>query len=137
MVSTAEITGAELKEILEAGVASMPEPDGGFPQVSGLCFTYDIGAEPGNRVTGAVRSAADGSCATEPLDLTEAASYTYATNDFMAAGGDDYPDISAKATTREPLDQVVADAIQAAGQINPTIQGRISCTGEGCPEVRQ
>ncbi len=135
VVSTAEINGAELKEILEAGVSAMPEPDGGFPQVSGLCFTYDIAAEPGNRVTGAVRAAPDGSCTGEALDLTEATTYTYATNDFTAAGGDDYPDISEKATTREPLDQVVANYIQSAGQINPTIQGRITCTGEGCPAV--
>jgi 2',3'-cyclic-nucleotide 2'-phosphodiesterase (5'-nucleotidase family) len=35
---TAEVSGAELKAMLEAGVAAMPEASGAFPQVSGLCF---------------------------------------------------------------------------------------------------
>ena len=52
----------------------------------------------------------------------------------MAAGGDGYPDLSGRATTRDVMDQVVADAISEAGSISPAIQGRIVCTGEGCPE---
>jgi hypothetical protein len=32
----------------------MPAVDGRFPQVSGLCFTYDIAKPTGSRVTGAV-----------------------------------------------------------------------------------
>ena len=55
---TVEVSGAELKAMLEAGVAAMPEASGAFPQVSGFCFTYDIEAEPGSRVTG--RRAAGG-----------------------------------------------------------------------------
>ena len=140
VVSTVDVTGAELQEMLEAGVGSMPEPDGGFPQVSGFCFTYDIAAAPGSRVTGAVLQTADGACTGAPLDLTAATSYSLATNDFTAAGGDGYPDVSAEATTREPLDQVVADAIAGVSPltvpgdpISPAIQGRITCTGEGCP----
>ena len=30
--------------MLENGVSSMPAANGRFPQVSGLCFTYDISA---------------------------------------------------------------------------------------------
>ena len=44
--------------MLENGVSPMPAVDGRFPQVSGLCFTYDIAAAAGSRVTGAVRQAA-------------------------------------------------------------------------------
>ncbi len=142
VVATLEVTGAELKAMLEVGVESMPEPDGGFPQISGFCFTYDITAPPGSRVTGAVRQAADGSCTGEAIDFAETAVYTLATNDFTAAGGDGYPDVSAKVTTREPLDRVVADAIAGnalgatpGAPIAPTIQGRITCTGAGCPVV--
>ncbi len=142
VVATLEVTGALLKEMLEVGVGSMPEPDGGFPQISGFCFTYDITAEPGNRVTGAVRQAEDGSCTGDPLDFSEGTTYTLATNDFTAAGGDGYPDVSAAATTRDPLDQVVADYVAGTAPLAvpgaplvPTIQGRITCTGEGCPTV--
>jgi 2',3'-cyclic-nucleotide 2'-phosphodiesterase (5'-nucleotidase family)/predicted AlkP superfamily phosphohydrolase/phosphomutase len=141
IATTLEITGEELKQILEVGVADMPEASGGFPQVSGFCFTYDIAAEPGNRVTGAVRQAEDGSCTGEALDLTAASTYTYVSNDFSVAGGDGYPNLMAKATTREPLAQIVGDAIAGSGTfaepgapIDPAIQGRIICEGEGCPE---
>ena len=33
----------------------MPAPHGKFPQVSGLCFTYDIAAPAGSRVVSATR----------------------------------------------------------------------------------
>ena len=137
VVSTVEITGAELKAYLETGVAAMPEVAGGFPQVSGLCFTYDITLPAGERVTSVVRQGDDGVCTTEALDLSESATYTLATNDFTAAGGDGYPDVSARATTRDVLEEVVADSIAAAGSISPSIQGRINCTGEGCPTIIQ
>ncbi len=140
--ATLEVTGAELKAMLEIGVAAMPEPDGGFPQVSGLCFTYDIAAEPGDRVTGAVRQAEDGGCTGEAIDFSEGATYTLTTNDFTAAGGDGYPDVSGRATTRDPLDQDVADYVAGndtfaapAAPLDPTIEGRIVCEGEGCPTL--
>jgi 2',3'-cyclic-nucleotide 2'-phosphodiesterase (5'-nucleotidase family) len=119
----------------------MPEPDGGFPQVSGFCFTYDITAEPGNRVTGAVRQAEDGSCSGEAIDLTAESTYSFVSNDFSVAGGDGYPDLSAKGTTRDVLAADVGDYIAGTGPfaepgapLDPTIQGRITCEGEGCPE---
>jgi 2',3'-cyclic-nucleotide 2'-phosphodiesterase (5'-nucleotidase family) len=133
IVATADITGAELKAMLENGVAAMPEVAGSFPQVSGICFTYDITAAVGSRVTSAVRQNEDGSCGTEQLDLTDSTTYSVATNDFMAAGGDGYPVISDRASSRDIMDQVVADYIASTGSISPTLQGRISCTGEGCP----
>jgi 2',3'-cyclic-nucleotide 2'-phosphodiesterase (5'-nucleotidase family) len=133
VVTTAEISGTELKAMLENGVAAMPEVAGAFPQVSGICFTYDITAAPGSRVTSVVRQNEDGSCSTEAFDLTENAMYLLATNDFVAAGGDGYPRITERATTRDVMDQVVADYIASAGTISPEIQGRITCTGEGCP----
>ena len=106
---------------------------GAFPQVSGICFGYDIAAAPGSRVTSVVRQAEDGSCTTEALDLTESSTYLLATNDFVAAGGDGYPDLSGRATTREVMDEVVANYISDAGTISPAIQGRIACTGDACP----
>jgi 2',3'-cyclic-nucleotide 2'-phosphodiesterase (5'-nucleotidase family)/predicted AlkP superfamily phosphohydrolase/phosphomutase len=133
VAATAEISGTELKEMLEHGVAAMPESSGGFPQVSGICFTYDVTAAPGSRVRSVVKQNDDGSCSTEQLDLSDSATYTLVTNDFTAAGGDGYPNIRDRATTRDVLDQVVADAIAKAGTISPSIQGRIVCTGDGCP----
>lgn len=138
VVVTLQLDGSELKSMLENGVSAMPGVDGRFPQVSGLCFTYDISAPVGNRVTGAVRQAEDGSCTGAPVDLTSAASYSLATNDFMASGGDGYPVFISRAVTRDIMDQVLADYIAANTPISPAIQGRIVCTTSGataCPVV--
>jgi 2',3'-cyclic-nucleotide 2'-phosphodiesterase (5'-nucleotidase family) len=135
VVATVTVDGAELKLFLENGVSSMPGANGRFAQVSGLCFTYNIDAAPGSRVTGAVRQAADGTCTGEAVDLSAASNYTLAINDFMASGGDGYPVVIDRATTREFMDQVLADHIEAAGTISPTIEGRITCVGAACPVV--
>lgn len=138
VVATLSVTGAELKTYLENSVSVMPGANGRFAQVSGLCFTYDIAAAAGTRVSGAVRQATDGSCTGAAIDLTAATSYTLAINDFMAFGGDGYPNVSGRIVTRELMDQVVADHITAAGTISPAVQGRIACTTSGataCPVV--
>ncbi len=70
IVVTLQINGAELKTMLENGVSSMPGENGKFPQVSGLCFTYDISKPAGSRVLSAVRQVADGSCTGAPVDMT-------------------------------------------------------------------
>jgi len=133
IVVTLQVNGAELKTMLENGVSRMPAVDGRFPQVSGLCFTYNISAAAGSRVTGAVRQAADGSCTGAAIDLTSASSYKIAENDFMAAGGDGYPLFTSRATTQDIMDQVLADYITAKGTLSPAIQGRIACTTGGAP----
>jgi 2',3'-cyclic-nucleotide 2'-phosphodiesterase (5'-nucleotidase family) len=136
VVVTVAVNGAELKTMLENGVSAMPGANGRFPQVSGLCFTYDISAPALNRVTSVVRQAADGSCTGPAVDLSAAASYTIAMNDFMATGGDGYPAIFGRATTRDIMDNVLADYIGSNVTVNPTIQGRIVCTTSGgtpCP----
>ncbi|HLO35856.1 MAG TPA: 5'-nucleotidase C-terminal domain-containing protein, partial [Candidatus Deferrimicrobium sp.] len=53
---TLTVNGAELKAMLEQGVSAMPAVDGRFPQVAGLCFTYNIESPAQSRVTGAVRA---------------------------------------------------------------------------------
>ncbi len=137
-VVTLSVTGAELKAHLERGVSAMPGANGRFAQVSGLCFTYDIHAAAGSRVTGAVFQEADGSCGATPVDLTAGTTYTLAENDFMASGGDGYPVDIGSAVTREFMDQVVADFIAANTPISPAIQSRINCTSSGataCPTI--
>jgi 2',3'-cyclic-nucleotide 2'-phosphodiesterase (5'-nucleotidase family) len=141
VVSTLSIDGVELKEFLENGVSQMPAPDGRFAQVSGLCFTYDIEAPAGSRVTGAVRQASDGTCTGPAVSFDAGSMYSLAINDFMAAGGDGYPNVASRATTRDLMDQVVADYVSANSPIGPTIEGRVFCTdpnpgsGGDCPVI--
>jgi 2',3'-cyclic-nucleotide 2'-phosphodiesterase (5'-nucleotidase family) len=140
--TTTTVTGAELKAFLENGVSSMPGANGRFPQVSGLCFTYDINLSPGSRIIGAVRQAADGTCSTTAVDLTAGSSYSLTINDFMAAGGDGYPNVIAKSTTRNIMDQDVADYVTASSPLSPVVRafpnGRINCMSSGaaaCPTL--
>ncbi|EWT01530.1 hypothetical protein N865_10185 [Intrasporangium oryzae NRRL B-24470] len=138
VVVSLNVNGAELKTMLENGVSRMPAVDGRYPQVSGLCFTYDISRPAGSRVTGAVRQAQDGSCTGAPVDLTVGSTYKIAENDFMASGGDGYPYFTPRVTTLDIMDQVLADHVAANSPLSPTIQGRSACTTSGstlCPVV--
>jgi len=132
IVVTLTVNGAELKTMLENGIGLMPTVQGRFPQVSGLCFTYDIALAPGNRVTGATLANPNGTCSATPVNLTSAATYKIAENDFMASGGDGYPVFTPRVTTQDIMDQVLADYITASSPISPFVlaspSGRINCT---------
>lgn len=136
---TLSVDGAELKAFLENGVSRVPTADGRFPQVSGLCFTYDVQAPAGSRVVSARRQAPDGSCTGPTVDLTASSTYTLTINDFMANGGDGYPVVISRATTRNLMDEDVSNYISANSPVSPSIQGRIVCidtdpsTAPACP----
>ncbi|OAZ49325.1 5'-nucleotidase C-terminal domain-containing protein [Paenibacillus polymyxa] len=80
-IVTLKVKGSDLQAALENGAASYPEPSGGFPQVSGISFKIDTLAAKGSRV----HSILIGGKALDPE-----ATYTLATNDFTAVGGDQY-----------------------------------------------
>ena len=134
-VVTARITGVQLKTMLENGVSTMPLANGRFPQVSGLCFTYNIAAAVGSRVTSAVRQAADGSCTGAPVTFTAGDTYRIATNDFMSFGGDGYPNLVAQLDTPSimTMDERLIAYLEANPALTPAFQGRINCTPVGPP----
>ena len=144
-VSTVDYSGLELKAALENGVSQMPAANGRFPQVSGLCFTYDIALPAGSRVLSVVRTDAAGNCTATPVGLTSASMYHVAINDFMAAGGDGYPNVGSRAHSQDIMDQVAADYIAANSPISPFVKafpnGRINCadsngaTAPNCPTL--
>jgi 2',3'-cyclic-nucleotide 2'-phosphodiesterase (5'-nucleotidase family) len=139
IVVTVTVNGAELKTMLENGVSRMPAVDGRFPQVSGLCFTYDIAQPAGSRVVSAVMADAAGNCTATPVDLTSATSYKIAENDFMMNGGDGYPVFTSRATTQDIMDQVTADYIAANSPLSPFVKafpdGRVNCADSSGPGV--
>ena len=136
---TLEVSGAELKTMLENGVSAMPGANGKFPQVSGLCFTYDITADIGSRVVGAVYQAGDGSCTGGAVDLTAGSTYEIATNDFVVSGGDGYPNFFSRSVTRNIMVNDVSDWISDNSPLSPDLQGRVTCVrifnlaGPACP----
>lgn len=136
---TLTVSGTELRAVLENAVSQVPAPDGRFPQVSGICLTYDVAAAAGSRLVSVVADDDAGTCAGPELDLSDAATYTLATNDYVAAGGDGYPVFSGRATSREPLEDVVATWISDRGTITPVTEPRVRCISSGaavCPAPR-
>ena len=119
-VITRTVTGSQLWAVLEQGVSLYPSTNNGFPQISGFSFSFKASNFPGFRVLSVTL---DGGGAIP----SDASVYTFATNDFINAGGDSYSMLDdGQGTAREILAQVVADRIEAAGTITPTIAGRMT-----------
>lgn len=76
-----EMMGMDIIDALEHSVRALPEQSGGFLQVSGLTFEVDPKAQPGGRV---INVRVNGE------RISASKYYTVATNDFLAAGGDEY-----------------------------------------------
>ena len=120
-LSIVQVTGAELLEALEASTYCTPTSIGGFPQVSGIEFTvdttkaYDQGEQyPGSTYYGpkSIQRVTIETVGGEPFDAN--ATYTIATNDFMAAGGDTYYAFAAASVNYDlgiAMDEVVMDYI--------------------------
>jgi 5'-nucleotidase len=119
-----EITGATLRAALEQGVsrtAPGAEP-GGFPQVSGVQFSFDASKSPGSRV---VEVTVNG----QPLSETR--KYTLATSTFIALdGGDGYAMFKGSPVLlppdRAPIDSDALKRMFVSGKaIAPKLEGRI------------
>jgi len=119
-VTKLEISGETLLATLEHGATQYQ--DGGFPQVSGMQFTFDPSRPDGDRV---VEATVGG----DPVDT--AATYTLATNNFVAGGGDNYTMLTDE-TVLVPAEQgallsaLIIDVIQRETPISPEVEGRIT-----------
>jgi 5'-nucleotidase len=119
-----EITGATLRAALEHGVSRSAEDaePGGFPQVSGIQFSFDASRPAGSRIV-------DLKVNGQPLDETR--KYTLTTSTFIAFdGGDGYSMLKGSTVVlppeRAPLDsEAVQRAIAAVRSIAPKVEGRI------------
>ncbi|MBP3930433.1 MAG: 5'-nucleotidase C-terminal domain-containing protein, partial [Peptostreptococcaceae bacterium] len=117
-IVTKQLTGAQIKEVLEFGVRSYGESLGGFPHVSGIKFVVDPSRPVGDRIISLTINGED-------LDMNK--TYTVATNDFIAVGGDDYPCFSDVPTLNKysSLEESLANFIKTLGTVSYTKQGRI------------
>lgn len=140
-VVTVQVTGAELLEILEATTFAAPAADPTFPQVSGVTFTvntsipYSKGelyfdttahyapADPGSRVK-------DVKINGQPLNLES--TYTIATNDFAATGGDAFGVLADKVFSDTEV--LTMDAL--AQYLKTELNGTITAAQYGSPAGR-
>ena len=139
-LSIVQVTGAELLEALEASTYCTPTSIGGFPQVSGIEFTvdttkaYDQGEQyPGSTYYGpkSIQRVTIETVGGEPFDAN--ATYTIATNDFMAAGGDTYYAFAAASVNYDlgiAMDEVVMD------YITEELKGTVTAEAYGEPAGR-
>lgn len=119
-----EITGATLRAALEHGVSRSAEDaePGGFPQVSGVQFSFDASRPSGSRIV---------DLKVNGLPLNETRKYTLTTTTFLALdGGDGYSMFKGSTVVlppeKAPLDsEAVQRAISTVRAIAPKVEGRI------------
>jgi len=81
-----DLTGKQIKELLEYGVSQVDTLDGCFPQVAGLKLDWSADLPVGSRMLSIQTRQADG--AYVPLDLDQ--TYRVVTSSFLFKGGDGY-----------------------------------------------
>lgn len=113
-----EIKGSDVLAALENGISSYPETKGAFPHVAGITFKFDPEKEAGKRLV----EVKVGGKVIDP-DKT----YKMATNDFLAAGGDEYEMLAdGKVLGEYPgLDEILIEYIQEYGTEDAKVEGRI------------
>jgi 2',3'-cyclic-nucleotide 2'-phosphodiesterase (5'-nucleotidase family) len=115
------LTGAQVEEALENGFSQIEQGAGRFPQVSGMRVVVDPKRPAGQRVVEVLIGGT-------PLDRTR--TYSVATNDFMARGGDGYAVLTRGKNLIDPaaallMASQVIDYIGQRAEVAPTIEGRI------------
>ncbi len=113
-----QISGADILSSLEHAVSGYPSAEGKFPHVAGATFKINPNAEAGNRVY-------DLMIQDEPVDVNK--TYTLATNDFMAVGGDGYENLSNGKIIGEysGFDEILDQHIETIGVVDIGVEGRI------------
>jgi len=120
------LTGAQIWEALENGVSQVENGAGRFPQVSGMSFVWNpIVWNPKAKAGARIVSAKIGG---QPLN--KGRTYTVATNNYAAGGGDGYKvfkkgNVLIDASGATLLASMVMDYIKAKGTVSPKIEGRI------------
>jgi 2',3'-cyclic-nucleotide 2'-phosphodiesterase (5'-nucleotidase family) len=117
-IQTKAVTGTDVKAALENGASGYPANHGAFAHVAGLTYAIDDTKPAGERVHSIMIQG-------EPIEMDK--TYSMATNDFLAAGGDNYTMFKDLVHTGDypALDEAVITYIKDRGTIAPEIEGRI------------
>lgn len=129
VVVTKEMSGAAVLEALEVASDAYPEPAGKFAHVSGMTYTIDPNQPAGQRISNVTIKG-------EPLVLDEM--YIMATNDYLAAGGDQMAMFVSAPTLSDyvSMDEAFMQYLSEMGVVSPEVEGRITTLAlEEQPEV--
>jgi len=119
------VMGEELVAALENGVGGVEEGAGRFPHVGGMRYAFDPSSEPGSRIVSAeVWDAGSESY----VELDPTATYTLATNNYLADGGDgyNYSGASDRYDTGWLLSDTLAEFLAEFDSVLPAVEGRIT-----------
>ncbi len=117
-----DVTGQQLWDTVESGVAGVEQTQGRFPHLSNTRVVVDLAKPPGQRVQ-------ELSVGGRPVDRK--AHYRLATSSFLAAGGDGFAALSVAPRLVEDRDadfistQLIAH-ITRAGLFTPRLDGRMT-----------
>lgn len=118
-IVTKKLTGEQIKLALENGVSAYPDSKGAFPHVAGITFSIDPDEDAGSRVH---------SMKIGGKSVEMGKEYLVATNDFMAAGGDEYTSFMDSPIVNEfpALDEALIAYIQKMGIVNTKFESRMT-----------
>ncbi|MCV0393861.1 MAG: 5'-nucleotidase C-terminal domain-containing protein [Rhizobiaceae bacterium] len=125
-LATFELSGADLKASIEAGVSEVEDGAGKFPQVAGLKYSFDPSVPPNEGRVQSIEVMEGDSW----VPLEDSKTYTIATNNFVRSGGDGYRLFAENAQNAydygPSLEQVVADYLADNRPYTPKLDGRIA-----------
>ncbi|MGL4393294.1 MAG: bifunctional metallophosphatase/5'-nucleotidase [Fusobacteriaceae bacterium] len=118
-VVTKEITGKEIKEMLEFGFSQTPTPAGSQAQVGGITVIVSLSKPVGERIIDIKFN--------NGKAFDENTKYIVATNDFMAVGGDGYSAFKDKKEIGNfsGMDEILIEYIRVKGISKKLPDGRI------------
>src|SRR5699024_6785248 len=130
-LAVAELTGAEIIEVLEHSVKDAPKAFGGFLQRSGMKLTYESSKDAGDRSVSVEVKVVDGEDEDAYEELVEDQKYVIATNAFTAKGGDGFETFEKAYENGNVQDlglsdwENLRDHMESLGDIEPIIEDRI------------
>jgi 5'-nucleotidase len=118
-IVTLDVLGSDIIKALENGVTDYPAAKGAFPHVAGITYTFDPAKPAMERITSVMFNG---------KELDPNMTYSVATNDFMAAGGDQYVSLGASAQTGEyaALDEALINYIKQVDTATVKVEGRVN-----------
>lgn len=115
------LTGRQVAAVLEYAFSAANVGSPRFPQFSGMTVQFDPSGSAGKRLCAIAVGG-------RPLDMD--ATYRFATNEFLARGGDGYSMLAGiDAVDVGDLLQILRQRLAAEGQLQPVLDGRLK---SGC-----
>jgi 2',3'-cyclic-nucleotide 2'-phosphodiesterase (5'-nucleotidase family) len=115
------LKGSDILKALEQGFTGAEDEIGRFPQVSGMTVRADLSRPAGQRVV-AVKIGGKA--------LRKASTYTLATNDYLAHGGDGYSALTSAKVLRGEQDAdlvttIAIEYLEKKKTVSPRVEGRV------------